>query len=92
MKSGTIDMLQMLKSWLRNGDIVIRGGMKGSRPGWGSIKRQRKGPVLLAFGAELLLLALLAFRKWPHLPANQMPFAKLSVCDKCKWLEAICRL
>jgi hypothetical protein len=40
MKWETIEMLQMLKNWLRNGDIVIGGVMKGSRPGWGSINGQ----------------------------------------------------
>jgi hypothetical protein len=38
MKWETIEMLQMLKNWLRNGDIVIGGVMEGSRLGWGSIK------------------------------------------------------
>ncbi|EAQ91955.1 hypothetical protein CHGG_00190 [Chaetomium globosum CBS 148.51] len=41
MKWETIEMLQMLKNWLRNGDIVIGGVMKGSRPDWGSIKGQQ---------------------------------------------------
>jgi hypothetical protein len=40
MKWETIEMLQMLKNWLRNGDIVIGGITKGSMPGWGSVKRQ----------------------------------------------------
>lgn len=41
MKWETIEMLQMLKNWLRNGDIVIGGVMMGSSPGWGSIKGQQ---------------------------------------------------
>ncbi|EAQ84265.1 hypothetical protein CHGG_10669 [Chaetomium globosum CBS 148.51] len=41
MKWEAIEMLQMLKNWLRNGDIVIGGVMMGSSPGWGSIKGQQ---------------------------------------------------
>jgi hypothetical protein len=38
IKWETIEMLQMLKNRLRNGDIVIGGVMKGSRPGWESVR------------------------------------------------------
>lgn len=41
MKWETIGMLQIPKNWLKNGDIVIGGAMKGSMPRWGLIKRQQ---------------------------------------------------
>ena len=49
-------------------------------------------PTSLAYGAELLLLKLLAFRKWPHLPLDEMPLVYLHGRDKSKRLEAVSRL
>ncbi|KAK3295228.1 uncharacterized protein B0H64DRAFT_441652 [Chaetomium fimeti] len=44
-------------------------------------------PFPHAYGSELLVLALLAFQKWP-IPVDEMPLVHLGVPDHAKWREA----